>query len=93
MNSKDELVWFAEPGENVRICLHGLDEGDIRKGYVLCEKTNVIPITDHILAHLNIINLGKNDVIAKGFKSVLHIHTVQEECEIEELKEIIILDH
>jgi len=59
MNSKDELVKYAEPGENVRVCLHGLENGDIKKSYVLCDKAHpVIPISDHILAYLDIINLG-----------------------------------
>lgn len=58
MNSKDEYVQQAEPGENVRLCLHGLDDGDIRKGYVLCDKVNpMIPISTHILAHIDILNL------------------------------------
>lgn len=94
MNSKDLYVQYAKPGENVRICLHGIEEGDIRKGYVLCDKVNpMIPITTHILATIDILNLGKNEVVAKGFTSMLHIHTAQEECYIEEIREITYMDH
>jgi translation elongation factor EF-1alpha len=89
MNSRDEYVQYAEPGENVRLCLHGLEEGDIRKGYILCDKVSpMVPISTHILAWVDILNLAKNEVIAKGFTSMFHIHTVQEECFVDEIKEI-----
>ena len=38
MNSKDQLVRYALPGENVRIALHGIEENQLWKGRILIYK-------------------------------------------------------
>ena len=67
LNSKDKIVWYALPGENVRIALHGIEDNILRKGYCLSSWVEPIPVSNHILANLEILILEKNEVISTGF--------------------------
>ncbi|GLT87586.1 hypothetical protein SLE2022_056650 [Rubroshorea leprosula] len=59
----------AGPGENLQVKLSGFQEEDILSGFVLCSVAKPIPTA----------------ILTAGYKAVLHIHSVVEECEIVEL--------
>ncbi|GLT87695.1 hypothetical protein SLE2022_057610 [Rubroshorea leprosula] len=75
----------AGPGENLRVKLSGIEEEDILSGFVLCRVAKPIPTVTEFTAQLQILELLENAIFTAGYKAVLHIHSVVEECEIVEL--------
>nr|CAB3449719.1 unnamed protein product [Digitaria exilis] len=82
----DDKVRRAAPGGNVRIKLSGIEE-DIFPGFVLSSITNPVGAISEFNAQLQILELLYNAIFTAGYKAVLHIHSVVEECEIVELVE------
>ncbi|GLT87673.1 hypothetical protein SLE2022_057400 [Rubroshorea leprosula] len=67
----EDKATCAGPGENLQVMSSGIEEEDILAGFVLCS--------------LQILELLDNATFTAGYKAVLHIHSVVEECEIVEL--------
>eukprot|EP00250_Pteridium_aquilinum_P028392 c3707_g1_i1 orf=185-1921(+) len=79
-------VRLAKPGENLRIRLSGVEEEDILPGFVLCSIVRPISAVVEFDAQLQILELLDHKAIfTAGYKAVLHVHSVVEECEILEL--------
>ncbi|KAJ6757772.1 TRANSLATION FACTOR [Salix koriyanagi] len=76
---------YAGPGENVRIRLSGIDDEDILSGFVLSSIARPIAAVNEFDAQLQILELLDNAIFTAGYKAVLHIHSVVEECEIVQL--------
>ncbi|PIA47284.1 hypothetical protein AQUCO_01400154v1 [Aquilegia coerulea] len=70
------------PGENVRVKLTGIEEEDILSGFVLSSIVKPIASVTEFNAQLQIVELLDNAIFTAGYKAVLHIHSVVEECEI-----------
>ncbi|CAL0312382.1 unnamed protein product [Lupinus luteus] len=81
----EDRVKCAGPGENLRIRLSGVEEEDILSGFVLSSVEIPIPAVTEFVAQLQILELVDNAIFTAGYKAVLHIHSVVEECEIVEL--------
>ncbi|XP_059645729.1 uncharacterized protein LOC132287207 isoform X2 [Cornus florida] len=81
----DNKVHRAGPGENLRIRLSGIEEDDILSGFVLSSVAKPIAAAYEFIAQLQILELLDNAIFTAGYKAVLHIHAVVEECEIVEL--------
>lgn len=79
-------VRIAKPGENLRLRISGVEEEDILPGFVLCSIAKPIAAVVEFDAQLQILELLDHKAIfTAGYKAVLHIHSVVEECEIIEL--------
>jgi peptide chain release factor subunit 3 len=79
-------VQAAKPGENLRIRLSGVEEEDITPGYVVCGPKKPIPAVVEFEAQLQILELlDHKSIFTAGYKAVLHIHSIVEECEVVEL--------
>ncbi|KQJ94649.1 eukaryotic peptide chain release factor GTP-binding subunit ERF3A [Brachypodium distachyon] len=83
----EDKVRSASPGENVRVKLSGIEEEDIAAGFVLSNIGNPVGAVSEFNAQLQILELLDNAIFTAGYKAVLHIHSVVEECEIVELIE------
>ncbi|KAI3696122.1 hypothetical protein L1987_79131 [Smallanthus sonchifolius] len=81
----EDKVRSAGPGENLRVRLSGIEEEDILSGFVLSSIEKPIPAVNEFVAQLHILELLDNAIFTAGYKAVLHIHSVVEECEIIEL--------
>ncbi|KAI4350990.1 hypothetical protein L6164_005385 [Bauhinia variegata] len=81
----EDRVKRAGPGENLRIRISGVEEEDIVSGFVLSSVSNPIPAVTEFVAQLQILELLDNAIFTAGYKAVLHIHSIVEECEIVEL--------
>ncbi|KAF3437210.1 hypothetical protein FNV43_RR19963 [Rhamnella rubrinervis] len=81
----EDKVRRAGPGENVRVKLSGIEEEDILSGFVLSSVEKPIAAVTEFIAQLQILELLENAIFTAGYKAVLHIHSVVEECEIVEL--------
>ncbi|CAI0400396.1 unnamed protein product [Linum tenue] len=83
----ENKVRRAGPGENLRVRLSGIDDEDILAGFVLSSVAKPIVGVTEFIAQLQILELLDNAIFTAGYKAVLHIHSVVEECEITELIE------
>ncbi|CAN4098281.1 unnamed protein product [Withania somnifera] len=81
----EDRVRHVGPGENVRVRLSGVEEDDILSGFVLCSVAKPIHSVTEFVAQLQILELLDNAIFTAGYKAVLHVHSVVEECEIVEL--------
>ncbi|KAL6571703.1 hypothetical protein OROHE_003346 [Orobanche hederae] len=81
----ENRVRRAGPGENLRVRLSGIEEEDIVAGFVLSSVANPVPAVYVFVGRLQILELLDNAIFCAGYKAVLHIHAVVEECEIVEL--------
>ncbi|XP_028805394.1 eukaryotic peptide chain release factor GTP-binding subunit ERF3A isoform X2 [Neltuma alba] len=81
----EDRVKRAGPGENLRVRISGVEEEDILGGFILSSVENPIPAVTEFVAQLQILELVDNAIFTAGYKAVLHIHCVVEECEIVEL--------
>ncbi|KAJ6744608.1 TRANSLATION FACTOR [Salix purpurea] len=81
----ENKVRRAGPGENVRVRLSGIDDEDILSGFVLSSVARPIHAVAEFDAQLQILELLDNAIFTAGYKAVLHIHSVVEECEIVQL--------
>ncbi|XP_024959025.1 eukaryotic peptide chain release factor GTP-binding subunit ERF3A-like isoform X1 [Cynara cardunculus var. scolymus] len=75
----------AAPGENLRVRVSGIEEEDILSGFVLSSVEKPIAAVYEFVAQLHILELLENAIFTAGYKAILHIHAVVEECEIIEL--------
>jgi peptide chain release factor subunit 3 len=84
---RDENESFAaKAGENLRLRLTGCEESDISQGFVLCGVKSPVPVVTTFEAQLVILELLEhNPIFTVGYRSVLHIHTAVEECEVVKL--------
>ncbi|KAK4802656.1 hypothetical protein SAY86_000859 [Trapa natans] len=80
-----DKVRHAGPGENLRVRLAGIEEEDIISGFVLSSIAKPVTAVTEFVAQLQILELLENAIFTAGYKAVLHIHSVVEECEIVEL--------
>ena len=71
------------PGENVRLRLNGIEEDQLMAGFVLCAPSAPVHVTQEIECQLAILELLEHKAIfTAGYKAVIHIHAVTEECEV-----------
>ncbi|CAN8066159.1 unnamed protein product [Agarophyton chilense] len=73
----------AEPGDVVRLRLKGIDEEDVRVGFVLCSPRSLVSYTSTFIAKLMI--LEHKSIICAGYSAVIHLHAAVEEVVIDEL--------
>ncbi|CAA2970373.1 eukaryotic peptide chain release factor GTP-binding subunit ERF3A-like isoform X1 [Olea europaea subsp. europaea] len=83
----EDRVRLAGPGENLRVRVSGIEEEDILTGFVLSSISQPIAAVSEFVAQLQILELLDNAIFTAGYKAILHIHAVVEECEIVELQQ------
>ncbi|KAL0457535.1 UNVERIFIED_CONTAM: Eukaryotic peptide chain release factor GTP-binding subunit A [Sesamum latifolium] len=81
----EDKVRRAGPGENLRVRVSGIEEEDIIAGFVMCSVAKPIHAVSEFVARLQILDTIDNAIFCAGYKAVLHVHAVVEECEIVEL--------
>ena len=79
----DVEVSKVMPGENVRLRLAGIEEEQLMSGFVLCAPSAPVHVTQEIECQLAILELLEHkSLFTAGYKAVIHIHAVTEECEV-----------
>jgi len=77
-------IKVAEPGDNVRVKLQGVNEEDISAGFVLCRPDSLVPVVKKFQAR--VIILEHKSIICAGYTCVMHIHSVVQEVTFDELE-------
>lgn len=73
-------VQFASAGDNVRLKLKGIEEEEVSTGFVLCDPSRPVKSGTIFTAQIALQNI--KNIVAPGYKAVLHIHTCSEEATI-----------
>jgi peptide chain release factor subunit 3 len=75
----------AKAGENVRLSVRGIEEGNVSSGFVVCDN-NLVPTVTEFEVMMAILELPKEkSLLTAGYEAVLHIHTAVEDCTVSEL--------
>eukprot|EP00002_Diphylleia_rotans_P038117 TRINITY_DN861_c0_g1_i2.p1 TRINITY_DN861_c0_g1~~TRINITY_DN861_c0_g1_i2.p1 ORF type:complete len:535 (-),score=133.67 TRINITY_DN861_c0_g1_i2:476-2080(-) len=80
-------VDVGEPGDNLKVKLKGIEEEEIRSGFVLCPLDDIVRSVRVFDAQVMIVEY--KSIICAGYSAVLHIHSCIEECVFEELLAVI----
>ena len=75
----------AEPGDNIGFNIKDVEKKSIKRGDVIGPASNPPTVATEFVAQ--IIVLHHQNVIAKGYTPVFHIHTIQVACTITEILE------
>ncbi|HIJ99552.1 TPA: translation elongation factor EF-1 subunit alpha [archaeon] len=78
-----EQLTQAEPGDNVGINVRGLDKGSVKRGDVAGEVSNPPQVAETFEAQ--VVILQHPSAITAGYTPVIHCHTAQVACTIEEI--------
>ncbi|XP_074272629.1 uncharacterized protein LOC141596395 isoform X1 [Silene latifolia] len=81
----ENKVTYADQGENIRVRLSGIDDEDILPGFVLSSISKPVTAVNEFNVQLQILELLENAIFTAGYKAILHIHSIVEECEIVDL--------
>lgn len=83
LDAKGQVVKYATPGENVSVTLNVADDEQVQRGFVLCQRDSMMPVTDVFEAELDILDLLEyKPIISKGYNCMMHIHTHADEITI-----------
>jgi len=81
-NYNDERVFYAKPGENVKLKCKGLEDNDISKGFMVCDD-DYVNICQEFEATIDLIDLPlSKPIFTQGYLCVLHLHQAVEEVEV-----------
>ncbi len=86
-NSEENGVRYAKPGEGIRLKIKGVDnENEIQSGNIICPVDNLCPIFSIFEAEVAFLDLVEHKpIVSNGYMCVLHIHTIEVECTIEQI--------
>jgi elongation factor 1-alpha len=78
-----EQIQTAEPGDNVGISVRGFGKKDVARGDVIGHPDKVPTVATEFTGQIVVLN--HPSVITIGYTPVLHIHTAQVACRIEQI--------
>jgi elongation factor 1-alpha len=78
-----EQIQTAEPGDNCGISVRGFGKKDVARGDVIGHPDSVPTVATEFTAQIVVLN--HPSVITIGYTPVLHIHTAQIACRIEQI--------
>jgi elongation factor 1-alpha len=78
-----EQIQAAEPGDNVGISVRGFGKKDVARGDVIGHPDQVPSVATEFTGQIVVLN--HPSVITVGYTPVLHIHTAQIACRIEQI--------
>lgn len=85
-DSKNQLVEYARPGENVQVKLNHLSDDQIQSGMVLSIRESPMPSSQLFEAELDLLELvDSKPILSKGYQCMIHIHTHSDEVNIKDL--------
>ncbi|KAL6775982.1 EFG3 [Auxenochlorella protothecoides x Auxenochlorella symbiontica] len=82
----DTEVTAARPGENLKLRVTGVEEDEVSPGFVLCSVHNPVPEVTYFDVQIQVAELLEHKpILSGGYKAILHVHSVTEECEVKTL--------
>ena len=82
-NSEDSAISWAPCGENIKFKLRGVEEeSQCPRGSVVCSPESLIPTFDAFEGEVSFMEMPLKMLISEGFKCIIHMHTIVEECTV-----------
>jgi len=88
MDTADVELAYAGTGESVTLHLKGIEEDDIRRGYVICGKQFFSSLCFEFIAEVTVFELLPYHCFGPGFTCMMHLHTALEEVQILSLERL-----
>lgn len=88
LDTLDNELAYAGSGESVTLQLKGIEEDEIKRGYVICGQQYWTNVCREFEAEVHVFELMPNQCFGPGFTCMLHLHTALEEVSISSLKRI-----
>lgn len=85
-NNDDDPMLFAEPGENVKLQVKGVDLEEIKRGFVICGQQFWVNVSQEFIAEIRVLELQPTQIFNEGFTLIMHLHTVLEEVTVKKIK-------
>lgn len=82
LDTMDQELAYAGPGDSVTLHLKGIEEDEIRRGYVICGKQFFTSLCFEFIAEVTVFELLPHLVFGPGFVCMIHLHTALEEVQI-----------
>jgi peptide chain release factor subunit 3 len=82
LDVEDNEIAFAGVGESVNLHIKGIDEEEIKRGFVICGQQYWIHVCEEFEADVSVFELQSSQFFGVGFTSMIHMHTILEEIEI-----------
>jgi peptide chain release factor subunit 3 len=86
-NAEDKKIPYAKPGENVKICLKGIEDENLTRGDILCSTDNFPQVCQEFEATISVLELPEHkQIMSSGYSCVIHLHAALEEVFISEVR-------
>lgn len=85
-DNDDNPMLFAEPGENVKLQVKGVELEEIKRGFVICGQQFWVNVSQEFIAEIRVLELLPAQIFNEGFTLVMHLHTVLEEVTVKKIK-------
>lgn len=88
LDTADVELAYAGPGESITLHLKGIEEDEIRRGFVICGKQFFSSLCFEFIAEVTVFELLPHHCFGPGFTCMLHLHTALEEVQILSLERV-----
>uniref|UniRef100_A0A7S3ITX9 GTP-eEF1A C-terminal domain-containing protein n=1 Tax=Strombidium inclinatum TaxID=197538 RepID=A0A7S3ITX9_9SPIT len=86
LDGKGDPVAYATPGENVQIRLNVADDDQVQRGFVLCHREKMMPVTEIFEAEMDVLELlDYKPILSKGYQCIMHAHTFNDEVIVKDI--------
>lgn len=82
LDIEDREMAYAKEGESVNLILKGVEEDDLRRGFVICGLQYWCHVAHEFEAEVQVYELTSSVFFGKGFSAIIHMHTILEEVEV-----------
>ena len=85
-DNDDKQMLFAEPGENIKLQVKGIELEEIKRGFVICGQQFWVNVSQEFIAEIRVLELLPTQIFNEGFTLVMHLHTLLEEVTVKKIK-------
>ena len=86
IDATNSPVKIAYPGDNVQLRINVADDDQVQRGFVLCHRDSMMPVTEIFEAEIDVLELLEyRPIMAKGYTCIMHIHTFNDEIIIKDI--------
>jgi len=85
-DNDDKQMLFAEPGENIKLQVKGIELEEIKRGFVICGQQFWVNVSQEFIAEIRVLELLPTQIFNEGFTLIMHLHTLLEEVTVKKIK-------
>jgi peptide chain release factor subunit 3 len=85
-DNDDKPMLYAEPGENIKLQVKGIELEEIKRGFVICGQQFWVNVSTEFIAEIRVLELLPTQIFNEGFTLIMHLHTLLEEVTVKKIK-------